>query len=105
MHIIGHLLATAFRTFWHIVVTALICAVIFGSAVLIVSYTSTHQWPPNRLTEILAGALAVVAAYAGGLTVLAHAAVKALMDATKLAEHEALAPIKAAAEALEGRHS
>lgn len=105
MHIIGHLLATAFRTFWHILVTALICAALFGGAALIVTYTTTHQWPPSRLTEILAGALAVVAAYAGGLTVLMHAAVKALMDATKIAEHEALAPLKAAAEELEGRRS
>lgn len=105
MHIIGHLLVTAFRTFRHIVFTALICAVLFGGAALIVSFAGTHQWPPNRLTEILAAALAVVAAYAGGLTVLAHASARALMDAAKLAEHEALAPIKAAAEELEGRHS
>jgi len=105
MRIIGHLLATAVRTFTHIIFSALICAVLFGGAALIAAYASTRQWPPSHLTELLAAALAVVAAYAGAVTALMRASARALMDAARVAEHEAVAPLRAAAHELEGAKS
>ena len=105
MRILGHLLATVFRTFWHLVFAAVVCAVLAAGTAMVVAYTATRMWPPTRLTELTAAAVAVLAAYAGALTVLLGASVKGLIEAARLAEHEAVAPLKAMERELAGRKS
>ena len=103
MRIMGHLLLTTVRTFWHIVLTAVLCAALAAAVVVVVAEASIRQWPPSLLTEVAAGAVALLAAYAGGLTVLLGASVRGLLDAAKLVEKEAVAPVKAVEQELEGR--
>ncbi|HLY29803.1 MAG TPA: hypothetical protein VKQ36_02125 [Ktedonobacterales bacterium] len=77
MSIIGHIFASLFRAFFKILFTAIILAIIAGGLALGAAYTLTgHNWPPSILTDITAGVIAVLAAYAGGLTVLVQEAVR-----------------------------
>jgi hypothetical protein len=105
MRIMGHLIATGCRTFWRILFMALFAAVLAASVALLVAYEGTRQWPPTQLTEVTAAAFAVLTAYAAGLTVLLSESVKALVDAAKVVEHEAVAPVKAVGRELEGKES
>lgn len=103
--IVGHLIVTAFRAFWHIVITVVIFAVIGAGAVLGVIYANTQQlqWPPrDQLTLIALIAVTVLAAYAGGATALMFEAVGALKEAAKVVEKEAVAPLEAVGRELRG---
>ena len=107
LRVIGHLIATAFRAFFRVVATAVISAAVGLGAVAVVVNHFTHQWPwpPNHLNQVTTVALVGVgalAAYAGGATMLMAEAVRGLLGAAKVVEHEALAPIKAAEEELQG---
>ena len=88
MKVLGHLAKTAFRAFFRIIFTALLSAALAVVCGLLVSYEGTRQWPPNQLTVIVIAVVAVLAAYAGGLTVLLSEAVKALVYTAKEAEKE-----------------
>jgi hypothetical protein len=105
MRIMGHLIATGCRTFWRILFMAVFAAVLAAGVALLVAYEGTRQWPPTQLTDVAAGAFAVLTAYAAGLTVLLSESVKALVDAAKVVEREAVAPLKAVGRELEGRES
>ena len=105
MRIMGHLIATGCRTFWRILFMAVLAAALAAGATLLLAYEGTRQWPPTQLTYMAAAAFAVLTAYAAGLTVLLSESVKALVDAAKVAEHEAVAPLKALGHELEGKGS
>ncbi len=87
---IGHLFKSLFRAFFKVVLSLVICAAIGAAATLIVSYVALGQWPPARLSEIAAIAVAVLAGYAGAVTALMGEAVRGLLAAARVAEHEAL---------------
>lgn len=84
---------------------AVFFAVLAAGAAMLVAYEGTRQWPPTQLSDVTAAAFAVLTAYAAGLTVLLSESVKALVDAAKVVEHEAVAPIKAIGHVLEGKES
>lgn len=103
--IVGHLFATAFRAFWHILITAIFSAALAAGAAVLVIYSYTHQfqWPPkDHLTLIALISVTALSAYAGGVTALMTAAVGALKEAARIVEHEAVAPIQAVGRDLEG---
>ena len=105
LHIIGHLLVTAFKVFWRLVFTAVFCALVGAGAVLLLTAhyaNNTVQWPPSHMTTLLLVGVGVLAAYAGGVTVLMVEAVRAFKTAAKAVEQEAVAPIKAVERELEG---
>lgn len=85
---IGHLFKSLFHAFFKIVLTLVICAAIGGGATLIVSYVALGHWPPSRLTEAAAIAIAVLVAYAGAMTALMGEAVRGLLAAAHVAEKE-----------------
>src|SRR5262249_25145560 len=105
MRIIGHLFTTGCRTVWRILFMSLFAAALAAGVAMLVAYEGTRRWPPPPSMYVAAGAFAVLSAYAVGLTVLLSESVKALVDAAKLAEREAVAPIKAVGRELEGRDS
>jgi predicted lysophospholipase L1 biosynthesis ABC-type transport system permease subunit len=103
--IIGHLIGTLFRAFWRILITSVIFAVLGAGAVMFVLYHYTQHvpWPlPNQMTLVAVVGVAALAAYAGGVTALMTEAVRALKEAAKIAEREAVAPIQAVGRELEG---
>ncbi len=103
--VIGHLIVTAFKAFWRILIAAVICAALGAAAVLLVIHQDTRQlqWPPRDHTALVALiGVAVLAAYAGGVTALMTEAVRALKEAARLVEKEAIAPVKAVGRELEG---
>ena len=84
MLLLRHLIGSFFRAFFRIVLTAIVCGVIAGAVALGLAYTmGSHTWPPSTLTEIAAIAFAVLAAYAGGLTVLVQEAVRGVKSAER----------------------
>lgn len=85
---IGQLFRSLFHAFRKIVLSLIICAAIGGIATLVVSYIALRQWPPARLTEVAAIAIAVLAAYAGAMTALMGEAVRGLLAAGRVAERE-----------------
>lgn len=92
MFTIGHIFKTIFRAFFRILFTALFCGLIAAGIGLLIAYEGNHQtwqWPPQQLTAIAVILVALLAAYAGGLTVLLGAAIKGLVDTARLAEKEA----------------
>ena len=104
LSIIGHLITTLFRAFWRILITTVIFAALGAGAVWLVlyHYTQRVQWPPTQMTLVALVGVGVLAAYAGGVTALMTEAVRALKEAAKIAEKEAVAPIQAAGRVLEG---
>jgi predicted lysophospholipase L1 biosynthesis ABC-type transport system permease subunit len=105
LSIIGHLIGTAFRAFWRILITTVVAAAIGAGAALGLIYYETHQllWPPrDQLTLVALIGVTVLSAYAGGVTMLMTEAVRALKEAAKIAEHEVVAPLEAAGRDLRG---
>jgi hypothetical protein len=103
--IIGHLIATAFRAFVRLVITAVITAALGLGVVLAISYSNTHQlqWPPrDQMTLVALIGVTALSAYAGGVTALMLEAVGALKKATKIVEHEVIAPLEAVGHDLRG---
>jgi hypothetical protein len=83
MSLLFRLMRALFGAFFRIVFTALAFAGIAGGATLIVAYQQSHQWPPKTLTDVVAGVIAVLAAYAAALTVLVREAVKGVEHVEK----------------------
>jgi hypothetical protein len=90
MSLLFHLLGALFRAFFKVVFTALAFGVVAGGATLGVAYQQSHQWPPKTLTDAAAIAIAVLAAYAAGLTAVVNEAIKGVehveQDVAKSAE-------------------
>jgi hypothetical protein len=107
LRIVGHLIATGFRAFFRVLATAVIFGAIGLGAVALVVNHFTHQWPwppshVNQVTTVALVGVAALAAYAGGATMLMAEAVRGLLGAARVVEHEAVAPIKAVEQELEG---
>jgi LPS O-antigen subunit length determinant protein (WzzB/FepE family) len=103
--ILGHLIVTAFRAFWRILLTALVCAVIGIGAVMLVRYYYTQQVQlplQDHLTLVALIGVGALSAYAGGVTALMTEAVRALKEAAKVVEKEAVAPLQAVGRELKG---
>jgi hypothetical protein len=103
--IIWHLIATAFRAFWRILITTVVAAVIGAGATLGVLYVQTQQVqlpPHDQMTLVSLIAVTVLSAYAGGATALMLEAVRALKEAAKIAEHEVVAPLETVGRELRG---
>ncbi len=82
MNIIGHLIGSLFRAFFRIVFTVIIMAIIGGGITLGVAYVVAGQhWPPTILTDVAAAVIGILAAYAGGMTVLVQEAVRGVKAA------------------------
>ena len=60
---------------------------------------------PTHLMEVTATACEVLAASVAGMTVLFRAPARSVMDATKVEEREAVAPIRAVGRELEATGS
>lgn len=98
LSIIGHLIVTAFRAFWRILLTTVFTAAVGAGVVLALIYAATHelQWPPrDQMALVALIGVTALSAYAGGTTSLMIEAVRALKEATRIAEHEIVAPIEA----------
>jgi hypothetical protein len=105
--ILGHLITTLFRAFWRIIITTVIFAALGVGAVFLFFSRYLHpvHWPPrDQMTLVALIGVGVLAAYAGGVTALMTEAVRALKEAARIAEKEAVAPIEAAGRELEGKH-
>lgn len=95
MGAIGHIIGTLFRAIVKIFFVAILCGVIgAGITVLMVYSNSGGHWPPTVLGEIAAVAVGILAAYAGGITVLMIEAVHALQAAAKDVGKEAGTALK-----------
>ena len=84
MKVIGNLLSALFKAFFRTVFGFIIGAVIGGVGTLVAfnHVSSTSIWPlPGGFAQVFAIVVAVLAGYAVGLTVLAAAAVRGLVDA------------------------
>lgn len=93
--LLRHLFASIFRAFFRMLITAFFCGSIAGGAVLVAIYATTHQWPPHQLSLIAAAAFAVLAAYAGAITVLLGETLRGLATAVGVAERDLHATVKA----------
>jgi hypothetical protein len=93
--LLRHLLGSMFRAFFRMIITAFFCGSIAGGAVLVAVYVATRQWPPQQLTLIAAAAVAVLAAYAGAVTVLLGETLRGLAAAVGVAERDVKATVKA----------
>jgi hypothetical protein len=80
MTLILHLLKSFFGAFFKVTLTGLFLGAAAAGAALLVAYLNGHVWPPQTLTEVAAGAIGVLAAYAGGLTMLMREAVRAALS-------------------------
>lgn len=94
MNIFGHLLRALLRAFLRILIAAVVCALIAAGAVLVASYSQTHQWPPHGLTELALIAFAIIGAYAGATTVLLVEVVRGVLGATRTVERDGEAMIR-----------
>ncbi len=83
MTLIFHLIKSLFRAFFKITFTALFTGAVAAGVVLLVAYLNGQLWPPKTLTEVTAAAVGVLAAYAGGLTMLMREAVRAAFTAER----------------------
>jgi hypothetical protein len=85
---IGHLIGAAFRAFFRLVATVIVAAAVAVGGTLGVAYQQAHVWPPKTLTEVTAGVIGVLAAYAAGLTVLVREALAGVKEVERGAAHE-----------------
>lgn len=83
MTLIFHLIKSLFRAFFKITFTALFTGAVAAGVVLLVAYLNGQLWPPKTLTEVTAATVGVLAAYAGGLTMLMREAVRAAFTAER----------------------
>jgi len=83
MGIIGNVIKFFFRAFFRIIFSSLLAVIIGAGLTLLVSFLVTNTWPPTTLTIAAAVVIAVLAAYAVGMTVLVGEAIAAVRDAEK----------------------
>ncbi|HLZ23391.1 MAG TPA: hypothetical protein VKQ30_14840 [Ktedonobacterales bacterium] len=112
MKVLGHLLKTLFRSFFRVLVTAILSATLAVGVGLLVAYQIGHAWPPRHAIDVIIAAVAVLFAYAASLTVLISESVKALLFTAKEAEKEtytagnlAERAVKAAEHAEQAEHA
>ncbi|HEY1389627.1 MAG TPA: hypothetical protein VGF38_13885 [Ktedonobacterales bacterium] len=81
MGVVGNLIKYFFRAFFRIVFLSLLSAIIGVGLALLISFLVTNTWPPTTLTIAATAVIAVLAAYAVGMTVLVGEAIAAVRDA------------------------
>jgi hypothetical protein len=81
MGIVGKVIKFFFRAFFRIVFSSLLCAIVGAGLVLLISFLVTATWPPTTLTLATCLVIAILAAYAAGMTVLVGEAIAAVRDA------------------------
>ena len=81
MLLVRTLISSLFRAFFRIVLLGIVSAVFAGGVALGLAYfMGGRHWPPSLLTEVAAIGVAVLGAYASGLTVLVQEAVRGVTD-------------------------
>lgn len=88
MRLITHLIGSALKDLFSAIGVAIVTGAIGGGIVLLISYSYLHQWAPSILTDIGAGAIALLAGYAGWTTMILRAISRTVIDAGKAVEHE-----------------
>jgi ABC-type Fe3+-siderophore transport system permease subunit len=88
MLVFRHVLGTVVKVFFKVVFATLIFAAIGAAAVLVVSYVTSGQWPPQSLTIVVVIAIAVLSGYAGGMTVLMGEAVREAIRGIRAVEQD-----------------
>lgn len=83
MGILGRLIGFIFRAFFRIVFSALFFAIVGAGLVLLISFLATHVWPPTPLTITACIVIAILAAYAAGITVLVGEAIAGVREAER----------------------
>jgi hypothetical protein len=84
MGIIGHIIGTAIGTFFRAIFFGLIGGIITAGIAFLISTQGMHQaWPLPLPTYIIGGIVAVLAAYATGVTVILRAIVRDALTAAK----------------------
>lgn len=109
MSVIGHIFSTLFRAIVQILLTAVVCFIIgFAAVVAVVDVRLHHLGGP--LTYTAAALVGLALAYAGGITVLLIAAVRAAFEVASGAVKDAGAAVGdvergvgAAARTVEGK--
>ncbi len=100
MSSVGHILSTLGKVIGRVLLTAIICLVI-GFVVVIGAVFTRHT--PSTFDYIGAVLVGILLAYAGGLTVLAIAAVSAAFDVARGAVGDVEKGVGAVARGVEGR--
>jgi hypothetical protein len=77
MVLMVHLIKSLFGAFFRITFAALLVGAVLAGGALLVAYHFDPVWPPTLQTELAVGAIGVLGAYAGGLTVLVRVALHA----------------------------
>jgi hypothetical protein len=95
MMLLSHLMKTAVRAFFRIILTFVVFGAIGVGASLLVAYQTTHVWPPSGLTVVIGGTIGVLLGYAAGLTVLVREAIGGVLTA----EHDIAGGIERVVEA------
>ena len=89
MGIIGHMIATAIGVFFRVIFMAIIWGVLAAGVVLLLSAMWLKQgWPPPLTTDIIGGAIVLLAAYAGGTTTVLRAITRGLLTVAKDVERD-----------------
>jgi hypothetical protein len=73
---IAHLIGSAFRGFFRILLASLFFIAIGVGVSLLVAYQVTRVWPPSIPEYIIAGAIGLLLGYAAGLTTLLREAIR-----------------------------
>jgi hypothetical protein len=96
MTLLLHLIKSLLGAFFKITFAALFSGAVAAGIALLIAYQNGHVWPPKTLTEVMAGAFGVLAAYAGGMTILLreslHAALTVERGVLKGVEEELAGP-------------
>jgi hypothetical protein len=88
MKLFTHLIGAALKDLFSAIGTAIVTGAIGGGAVLLVAYENASRWPPTILTDVTAGAIALLAAYAGWTTVILRSITRTVLAAGKDVEQE-----------------
>jgi hypothetical protein len=74
--VVGHLIGSAFRGFFRIMLVTLVFIAVGVGVSLAVAYQVRSVWPPSTPEYIIAGAIGLLLGYAAGLTALLREAIR-----------------------------
>lgn len=90
------ILGKAVGSFFGAIGMALVTAIVGGGAALFVAYQNAGgHWPPSILTDVTVGVIALMAGYAGAVTIILRAIADVVVGATKTVSKEANETVKA----------
>ncbi len=88
MGLITRLIGTAIGVFFRAIFTGLVMALLAVGGTALISSQYLKQWPPQPLTYIVGGLITLLAAYAGGITVLFRAITSGVLTVAKDVEKD-----------------